>query len=111
MFDPAHTSPGSLTLRMRIKFTGLSLGSTCQTALFTVTVADNKPSKFGTKPLGPFTGTFGFAAADFVIPAVTTTACGPGASTINSTLGLGASAGTIEMLVVGAITNPQILQP
>lgn len=111
MLDPDYINPGSLTLRMRIRFTGGSLPVGCQTALFTVTVADNKSSSFTTQPLDHFDGSFAFTAADFVVPALTTAACGPSASTLNSTMGLGAAAGNIEMLTVGSITTPQIPLP
>lgn len=110
--DPA-TQVVSLTLRMRIKYTGGTVGTSCQTAQFTVTASTAKTStEFGTLGFSSLVGTFQAVAEDFVIPQVTAAACGgtTNANNINTTFNLGAASGGVAMFVAGSITNPQIPQ-
>lgn len=110
--DPA-TQVVSLTLRMRIKYTGGTLGTSCQTGLFTVTVSTAKSSsEFGTTGFSSLVGTFQGVAEDFVIPQVTSAVCGgtTNANNINTTFNLGAASGGVAMFMAGSITNPQIPQ-
>ena len=117
--DPA-TQLVSLTLNMRIKFGGStpapggSVGTSCQTAFFSVTVSTSKSStQFSTLAMSPLVGTFQGVAEDFVIPQVTAGNCGgaTNANAINSTFNFGAAPGGVAIALAGSITNPSIPQP
>ncbi len=108
--DP-DTREVSVTLRMRIKFSG-SVPTNCQTPFFDVTLGTTKTSsQWSALDLDPVTGSFRIVAEDFIVPEVTTTACGTSATLINSTLGFGSSAGAIAMFLQGSVANPQVPVP
>jgi hypothetical protein len=117
VIDPA-TGEVSLTLRMKLKFSGSAtggpVGSSCQTAFFTITTSTTKGSSVYTGvSMSTSTGIFRAVAEDFTIPQVTSTNCvnTTNANLINSTFSLGASPGGHAIFFQGSITNPQVPQP
>lgn len=108
--DPGNTLV-SLTLRMRLKFTNASLGSSCQTALFTVTMSNQKNFLGGTGAYTVNTGQFIAGAQDFTIPAMTGS-CNNNHAALNTAFNLGAASGSIAMKIdYGVINNPQVPAP
>lgn len=112
--DP-DTGEVTLTLNMRIKFTGqaagLSVGTSCQTSFFSVTLSTTKSSNVYTpQSFNVSDGSFSVVAEDFVVPAVTSTNCGGSsqAAAINGQLGLGNSSGDMAVFFAGSITNPAV---
>lgn len=108
--DPGNTVI-RLTLRMRLKFTGTGLGSSCQTALFTVALSNAKTFLGGSGAYNVGTGQFKAGAQDFSIPALSGN-CGGFETTLNTAFGFNNTSGTIAMKFdTGSITNPQIPSP
>lgn len=108
--DPGNTVI-RLTLRMRIKFTATGLGSSCQTALFTVALSNTKTFLGGSGSYNVGTGQFKIGAQDFAIPAMTGN-CGGFHTNLNTAFGLDGNSGTIAMKFdTGSITNPQVPAP
>ena len=95
LVDPASPEI-SLTLRMRIKFSNTSVGTTCQTPLFTVTLSTRKTFLGVSGSYGISTGQFIAGAQDFTVPAITS-GCGGKESTLNTAFGFGASSGSVAM--------------
>ena len=95
LVDPASPEI-SLTLRMRIKFSNTSVGTTCQTPLFTVTLSTRKTFLGVSGSYGISTGQFIAGAQDFTVPAITS-GCGGYESTLNTAFGFGASSGSVAM--------------
>lgn len=108
--DPGNTLV-SLTLRMRLKFTGGSLGTSCQTALFTVVLSNQKNFLGGTGSYNVGTGQFIAGAQDFTIPAMTGN-CNNNHNAVNTAFGLGSASGNLAMKFdYGIINNPQVPAP
>jgi hypothetical protein len=86
----------TLTLRIRIKITGTSVGATCQTSLFTVTLSTAKSFLSQSGSYSVSTGQFLAGAQDFTVPAITS-GCGGYETTLNNAFGFGTSSGNVAM--------------
>jgi len=115
--DPGSSHEVTLTLRMRIKFSGNAgfgtLPGTCQTAFFTASASTLKSSTvYAEVPFDNSTGDFAAVAEDFNVPAVTSGDCGPSNDTaLNNAFALGSGPFHFAILLEGTINTPQIPTP